>query len=64
MSRRRVKYKNVRSLLRLAGGTSYGVSLPMDDVEELGWKAKQKLVVKRYGNGFLIRDWEPEGKKR
>ncbi len=63
MSRRKVKNRNVRSLLRLAGGTSYGVSLPMEDVAELGWKAKQKLVVKRYGKGFLIRDWEP-GKKK
>ncbi len=56
MSRRKVKNKNVRSLLRLTGGTSYGVSLPMEDIAELGWKAKQKLVVKRYGKGFLIRD--------
>ncbi len=62
MSRRKVKDKHVRSLLKLAGGTSYGVSLPMEDIAELGWRAKQKLVVKRYGKGFLIRDWEPGGR--
>ena len=64
MTRRKLMHRNVRKLLKLAGGTSYGVSLPLEDIEELGWKAKQKLVVQRYGDGFIIRDWKPEDKKR
>jgi hypothetical protein len=47
--------------LKLGGGSSYGISLPREEVEEFGWKAKQKLVVEKYGNGLIIRDWK-EGK--
>jgi len=59
MARRKLKYRHIRSLLKLAGGRGYGISLPREEFRELGWKAKQKLVVKRYGKGLLIRDWEP-----
>jgi len=62
MARRKLKNRYIRGLQKLGGGTSYGVTLPIEEVSDLGWKAKQKLVIKRYGNGFLIRDWEP-GKK-
>lgn len=62
MARRKLKNKHIRSLLKLAGGTSYGISLPKEEIIELGWRAKQKLVVTRYGKGILIRDWEPGGK--
>ena len=62
MARRKLKNRTIRSLLKLASGASYGVSLPRDEIVDLGWKAKQKLVIKRYGDGFLIRDWKPGGK--
>jgi len=62
MARRKLKNRSIRSLLKLAGGTSYGISLPREEIADLGWRAKQKLVITRYGSGFLIRDWKP-GKK-
>ncbi|MCH7657336.1 MAG: AbrB/MazE/SpoVT family DNA-binding domain-containing protein [Bacteroidetes bacterium] len=60
MSRRELKNRHIRSLLKLGGGSSYGISLPKEFIQELGWRSKQKLVVKRYGSGLIIRDWEPK----
>ena len=60
MSRRKIEDHNIRSLTKQAGGSSYAVTLPIDIVRELGWKSKQKLVVKRYGDGIIIKDWEKE----
>jgi len=37
---------------------SYAVILPMEIMEELGWRKKQKVVIKKYGKGFIIRDWK------
>ena len=64
MSRRKLTKNHIRTLLKLGGGASYGISLPMEEVRDLGWKAKQNLVVARYGDGLLIRDWKPEKEKK
>ena len=60
MTRRKLKDRHIRSLLKLGGGSSYGISLPKEIIYDLGWRSKQKLVVKRYGNGIIIRDWDKE----
>jgi bifunctional DNA-binding transcriptional regulator/antitoxin component of YhaV-PrlF toxin-antitoxin module len=49
--------KNIRSLTRM-GKASYGVTLPVETVKALGWKEKQKLVVKKVRGGVLIKDWK------
>ena len=59
MSRRKIEDRNIRSLTKLAGGSSYAVTIPIEIIRELGWQSKQKLEVKKYGNGVIIRDWEP-----
>ncbi len=59
MGRRKIEDRNIRNLQKTAGGSTYIVSLPIEVVRELGWKAKQKLVVKKYGDGILIKDWKP-----
>ncbi len=64
MARRKLSKRHIRNLLKLGGGTSYGISLPKEEIEDLGWRAKQKLTVMRYGKGLLIRDWEPGGKNK
>jgi len=46
--------------MKTSGGSTYIVSLPIEIVHELKWKAKQKLVVEKYGDGILIKDWHPE----
>jgi antitoxin component of MazEF toxin-antitoxin module len=51
------KNKNIRKLIKLAG-KSLVVSLPMEYVEELKWKAKQKVVVTKKGRHLIIKDWK------
>lgn len=60
MGRRTIEDHNVRNLQKTAGGSTYIVSLPIDIIRELGWKSKQKLVVKKYGDGIIIKDWKEE----
>lgn len=60
MGRRKMEDHQVRNLQKTAGGSTYIISLPIELVRELGWKAKQKLEVKKFGEGILIKDWEEE----
>ncbi|MDP3881051.1 MAG: hypothetical protein Q8Q32_02640 [bacterium] len=48
--------KNVRKLTKL-GKKSIAVTLPIEDVRAIGWREKQKVVVKKIRGGFIIRDW-------
>jgi hypothetical protein len=48
--------KSIRKLAKI-GKQSVGVTLPIEEVRALGWRMKQKLVVKRIKGGFEIRDW-------
>ncbi len=58
MPRRKFEDEHIRSLTKGAGGSSYSVILPIHLVRELGWQSKQKLEVKKYGDGIIIRDWK------
>jgi len=60
MGRRTIENRNIRNLQKTAGGSTYIVSLPIEVIRKLKWKVKQKLVVKRYGDGILIKDWKKE----
>jgi len=51
------KDKNVRKITKL-GGHSLAVTIPRDILTELGWKEKQKVVVKKVRGGVLIKDWK------
>lgn len=48
--------KNVRKLTKL-GGKSIGLTLPIELVRELGWREKQRVIVKRIRGGFEVRDY-------
>jgi len=56
MARRKLKEKNIRKLTRLGG--SLVASIPVEDIEKLGWREKQKVVVKRAGKKIIISDWK------
>ena len=58
MARRKFEEDHIRSLTKGSGGASYSVILPAHLVRELGWKSKQKLEVKKYGDGIMIKDWK------
>lgn len=38
---------------------TYLVSLPLEFVEKLRWKGKQKIVVELHGKTITIKDWKP-----
>ena len=36
---------------------TYTISIPISEMRELGWREKQKVVVKRKGKEIIIKDW-------
>ena len=52
--------RNIRKLAKVGGGATYSITLPIDDVREMGWREKQKLVVTldKKNKRFIIRDWK------
>lgn len=53
----KLKDKNTRKLLKI-GKTSLAVTLPVEIINSLGWKEKQKVVIKKVRGGALIKDWK------
>ena len=59
MPRRKLEEKNIRKLTRMgSGGGSVGLTLPIEIVKDLGWRERQKVVVKKYGSKIIIEDWK------
>jgi bifunctional DNA-binding transcriptional regulator/antitoxin component of YhaV-PrlF toxin-antitoxin module len=52
----KLKDKNTRKITRV-GKTSLAVTLPKEMAEELGWREKQRLSVKRVKGGIILRDF-------
>jgi len=63
MSRRKLSEKNIRKLHRSGGGVSLGLTLPIEQVRELKWREKQKVVVELKGKSLVIKDWTADKKK-
>ncbi|HAX94380.1 MAG TPA: hypothetical protein DCY25_10630 [Bacteroidales bacterium] len=59
MALRKTDETKVRSLTKIAGGSSYAVTIPIDYIRKLKWRGKQKLEVKLYQDRIIIRDWKP-----
>ena len=57
MGVRKTGQKNIRKLTKL-GNKSLAVTLPVEMVAKLGWREKQKVVVKKVRGGLLIKDWK------
>ena len=53
----KMKNQNMRKITKV-GGKSLAVTLPKELVANLGWKEKQKVIVKRVRGGLLIKDWK------
>jgi antitoxin component of MazEF toxin-antitoxin module len=59
MATRKLKDKNVRKLTRMGReGSSLGLTIPKELVTELGWKERQKVVVKKNGKKLVVEDWK------
>lgn len=57
MAVQKLKNKNVRKITKV-GGKSLAVTLPKEMVAQLGWKEKQKVIVKKVRGGVLVKDWK------
>ncbi len=55
--------KNIRKITKMAGGGSFGITLPIEMVRKLKWREKQKVVVKLRGKKITVEDW-PASPKR
>jgi len=56
MARRKTEDKNIRKILK--NGDSYAITIPIEIINELRWKEKQKVVVKKIRGGFMVKDWK------
>lgn len=58
MSRQKVGEHGVRKLTRTGRGASMSLTLPIEYIRALGWRDKQKVVVKKQGSKLVIEDWK------
>ena len=47
---------NIRKLTKI-GKQSIGITLPIEYVRALGWRERQRLIVKKIKGGLVIRDF-------
>ncbi len=55
------KSKNVKKTVRKltkSGKYTLFVTLPKDEIDALGWRARQKVTISRSGNKLIIEDWK------
>lgn len=51
--------KNIRKLTRMGrAGSSLGLTIPKELAISLGWKERQKVVVKKLNGSIVIRDYK------
>ncbi len=60
MGRRNIEDENVRSITKVADGSSYSVTLPIDVIRRWRWKNRQKvqLTIDDKKKRIIIEDWE------
>ena len=56
MANKKTDETNVRKLTKI-GRKSIGLTLPIELVRELGWRERQKVVVKKIKGVVMVRDW-------
>jgi len=57
MSDKKSTEANIRKLTKI-GKQSIGLTLPIDVVRKLGWKERQKVVIKVERKRIIIKDWK------
>ncbi len=59
MPRRKLDERNIRKLMKIAGG-SYMLTVPIEYIRQLGWQEAQKVVVDldKKNKRIVIKDWE------
>ncbi|MFA5962043.1 MAG: hypothetical protein WC848_05155 [Parcubacteria group bacterium] len=54
---RKMEDKNIRKLTKV-GKQSIAVTIPIELFRALGWREKQKVIVKKSGSKLIIEDWK------
>ncbi len=49
--------KETRKIVK-NGRNSYYINIPKEILKELGWRERQKLVVKKRGKKVIVEDWK------
>jgi antitoxin component of MazEF toxin-antitoxin module len=59
MPTRKLVDKNIRKISKM-GGSSYGITIPIEVIREFGWKERQKVVLKIDSKKkfIVILDWK------
>ncbi len=57
MAQRKTKNNNIRKIMR-SGKTTLCVSIPVEYINKLKWREKQKVVVDLKGDKIIIEDWK------
>jgi len=54
--------RNIRKISRVASGSSYAITLPIDVLRRWGWKEKQKVVVEidNKRQRIIVKDWQKD----
>jgi hypothetical protein len=55
---RKLNKQHIRKLGRVAKGSSFFITLPIEMIRDLKWRGKQKLIVKKKGKKLIIEDWK------
>ena len=64
MGTRKLEDRSIRKLIRTSGGRSFSLTLPIEEVRALKWRARQKLVVTRRGRCLIVKDWNDTKKTK
>lgn len=59
MSDRKREDRNIRKITKI-GGSSYGITIPIEVIREFGWREHQKVILKidPKKKSIVIRDWK------
>ncbi|MFT7507757.1 MAG: bifunctional DNA-binding transcriptional regulator [Acidimicrobiales bacterium] len=58
MEKQTISHTKTRKLSKVASGSTYSVTLPIEFIRHLKWKEKQKLDVTLEGDTLIIKDWK------
>ena len=61
MADKSYKDRNIRKITK--NGSSRSVSIPVEILKKLGWKERQKVVVKLHRKKIIISDWKKKNER-
>ncbi len=52
--------QNIRKLVKVGGGATYSITIPIKIIREFNWQEKQRLVIEadKKRKRIIIKDWK------